>query len=98
MMLDGWETVPAVDGSRQGGTDKGVAALRAQLAGMADARDALVRRLGETAANQLLLERPAAILMNTPPHQVRPVPALSGQAKPARTSRWQLPGWLSRRG
>jgi protein-tyrosine phosphatase len=66
--------------------------------GMADARDALVRRLGETAANQLLLERPAAILMNTPPHQVRPVPALSGQAKPARTSRWQLPGWLSRRG
>ena len=54
--------------------------------GMADARDALVRRLGETAANQLLLERPAAILMNTPPHQVRPVPALSGQAKPARWS------------
>ncbi|WP_241146754.1 DNA helicase RecQ [Amnimonas aquatica] len=44
MMLDGWETVPAVDGSRQGGTDKGVAALRAQLAGMAPelrAREAL---------------------------------------------------------
>jgi protein-tyrosine phosphatase len=65
---------------------------------MADAREALVRRLGETAANQLLLERPAAILMNTAPHEVLPVPALSPLGPAQRPNRWGLPSWLSRIG
>jgi protein-tyrosine phosphatase len=62
---------------------------------MADAREALVRRLGEGAANQLLLERPAAILLNTPVHEVLPVPALSQQGPTPRANRWGLPSWLS---
>jgi protein-tyrosine phosphatase len=65
---------------------------------MADAREALVRRLGETAVNQLLLERPAAILMNTAPHEVLPVPALSPLGPASRPSSWGLPSWLSRIG
>jgi protein-tyrosine phosphatase len=65
---------------------------------MAEAREALVRRLGETAANQLLLERPAAILMNTAPHEVLPVPAMSTLGSVPKTSRWGLPSWLSRIG
>lgn len=65
--------------------------------GMAEAREALVRRLGEPAANQLLLERPAAILLNTAPHDTLPVPGLSGASPAESTSRWSLPSWLKRR-
>lgn len=57
--------------------------------GMADARDALVRRQGEAAANQLLLERPAAVLMDTPAHEVHPVPALLQGSAPAPASAWR---------
>jgi protein-tyrosine phosphatase len=64
---------------------------------MADAREALVRRLGEGAANQLLRERPAAILLDTPVHEVLPVPSLTGQKPPQITSRWKLPAWLTLR-
>lgn len=65
---------------------------------MADAREALVRRLGEAAANQLLLERPAAILLDMPPHEVLPVPALSQQGPPSTNRRWGWPSWLQRIG
>jgi hypothetical protein len=61
---------------------------------MADAREALVRRLGETAVNQLLLERPAAILMNTAPHEVLPVPALSHPGRSQRPEGWR--SWLGK--
>jgi protein-tyrosine phosphatase len=65
---------------------------------MADAREALVRRLGEGSANQLLLERPAAILLDRPPHEVLPVPALSQPGPPSKARRWGLPSWLQRFG
>jgi protein-tyrosine phosphatase len=64
---------------------------------MAEAREALVRRLGEHAANQLLLERPAAVLLNTAPHDVLPVPALSHPTPAPTPSRWSLPSWLQSR-
>lgn len=46
--------------------------------GLAEVREVLIKRVGEAGANQLLLERPAAILLDRDPHDVLPVPALRG--------------------
>jgi len=61
---------------------------------MADARDALVRRLGEATAHQLVQVRPNAILQNALAQDVLPVPALSQPMAQRTGGAWSWPAWL----
>lgn len=63
---------------------------------MADAREALVRRMGAFASDQLLLERPSAILQNASVQDVLPVAALSRPMASGTHSHGSKPAWLAR--
>lgn len=61
---------------------------------LAEVREALVRRLGESVAHQLLHDRPNAILQNASVQDVLPVSGLSQPMAASTKSRWAWPAWL----
>lgn len=61
-----------------------------------EARDAAAAILGEEEADRLVQERPAAVIANSEPGQVTPIPSLNPNAVPLKPNKGKQKSWLGR--